>query len=229
MKILAFDTCFSTCSIALLDSGQIIAKHQDFEPSQQAGKLIPYIENILQDHDIEYADLKGIAVTTGPGSFTGIRIGLAAANALSLVTGVKIIGITTLEVMAYQALQKSENKNYNCVGVIIDSYKQQLSFQEFNVSHTLPRLVAVKEPLLLNIDEIDILRFSEKYLLTGNAKHLIQDRVEVEPTDNIIIEAQYLAELAWEKLTTGQTIGITEPVYLRQPDAKLPAIKQNND
>ena len=81
MNILFFDTASSICSAAILANGVVVAKNQKLITNQHAEILVPMIEQILSDVKMDYNDLNLISTTIGPGSFTGIRIGLATARA----------------------------------------------------------------------------------------------------------------------------------------------------
>lgn len=102
--ILAFDTSAAHCAAALLlggqDDGQVWLKTEAMEKGQ-AERLMPLILDLLAEAGVVLADVTAIAVGTGPGNFTGVRIAVAAARGLALGLGVPAIGVTRLEAMAY--------------------------------------------------------------------------------------------------------------------------------
>lgn len=100
MNILAFDTCYDACSAAILSGGGRIAHR--FEPMRtgHAERLIPMIAEVLAEAGLSARDLDRIAVTRGPGTFTGTRIGIAAARALVLATGAQGLGFSSLHAIA---------------------------------------------------------------------------------------------------------------------------------
>lgn len=102
--ILAFDTAVEGCSVAVLDtkSGQHWADRLVTD-RRQAEVLVPMIEAVMKQAGLDFSHLDRIAVTIGPGSFTGVRIGLATARALSLASGKTLVGLSTLSVMAQTA------------------------------------------------------------------------------------------------------------------------------
>ncbi len=101
MKILAFDTALRQCSVALGIDNKQVAFLQSQELSKQSEELFPLVNQILTDRQLSFSDLEAIAVNIGPGSFTGVRIGVAAAKGLKLVLpDIKLIGITSLELLA---------------------------------------------------------------------------------------------------------------------------------
>ena len=101
MKVLAFDTALGACSVAAWSEGEILAaRHQRLERGH-AEALMPMVEAVRAEAGLAYDEFDLIAVTVGPGTFTGLRIGLAAARGLALASGVALVGLTTLEVVAW--------------------------------------------------------------------------------------------------------------------------------
>src|SRR6185437_3377928 len=103
MKILAVDTALGACSAALLDDERVLAHR--FEPMDRghAERLAPMVEEIAREANVDFASLERLAVTTGPGTFTGQRVGLAFMRGLRVALHRPLIGITTLAAMAAQA------------------------------------------------------------------------------------------------------------------------------
>jgi tRNA threonylcarbamoyladenosine biosynthesis protein TsaB len=103
MRILAIDTALAACSVAVWQDGHTLATESRPMQRGQAEAVIPMVEAAMRAAGLAYADLDRIAVTVGPGSFTGIRVGLAAARGLGLAAGKPVIGVTTLETLAFVA------------------------------------------------------------------------------------------------------------------------------
>lgn len=100
LPILAFDTSAAHCAAALLLSDRVIRRLEPMEKGQ-AERLIPLLEEVLAEGGLGWADLKAIAVGTGPGNFTGVRIAVAAARGLALGLGIPAVGVTRLEALAH--------------------------------------------------------------------------------------------------------------------------------
>ena len=100
LPILAFDTSAAHCAAALLWDGGLVLRDEPMEKGQ-AERLVPLLEEVLAEAGLVWGDLKAIAVGTGPGNFTGIRIAVAAARGLALALGVPAIGVARLEALAY--------------------------------------------------------------------------------------------------------------------------------
>jgi tRNA threonylcarbamoyladenosine biosynthesis protein TsaB len=104
LKILALDTAVAGCSVAVVDTGA----GQSWSDSvitdrKQAEILVPMVQGVMEQAGIDFPDLDRIAVTIGPGSFTGVRIGLSTARALALASGKVLAGVSTLRVLARNA------------------------------------------------------------------------------------------------------------------------------
>ena len=98
--ILAFDTSAAHCAAALLSGDRISLKQESMDKGQ-AERLIPLLEELLSESGLGWQDLTALAVGTGPGNFTGVRISVAAARGLALGLGIPAIGVTRLEALAY--------------------------------------------------------------------------------------------------------------------------------
>ena len=126
--ILAFDTATTGASIALMVNGTIATRA--IGQTEQAAQLIPSIDSLLKDANISYRDLGCIVTTIGPGSFTGVRIGLAALHGFVLVNKTPLKLITTLEAMAWQV--KSTDDFY----IALRAGKGEVYAQRFNRTNT---------------------------------------------------------------------------------------------
>jgi tRNA threonylcarbamoyladenosine biosynthesis protein TsaB len=143
MNILAMDTCFGACSVAVGKTVQEFgtAWHHEFEPRQtgHAEALMPMVERVMGEAELHFSQLERIAVTTGPGSFTGMRIGIAAARAMGVTLGIPVVGLPTLDVMALDAGSAHSNDNADetpALGqhliIAIDARKDQVYAQQFD-------------------------------------------------------------------------------------------------
>ena len=142
VKLLAIETSLGPFSVALFDDEVLLEECYHDVPHCQAEQLMTYIADLLKRNDCGYNDLDYIAVAIGPGSFTGIRIGMSAAQGIAIVTNSKLIGVGTLEASAYGkgtfkvALSAGRNQYY------CQSFDDK--FGEIN-EHSAPHLISVDE------------------------------------------------------------------------------------
>ncbi|MCP5369651.1 MAG: tRNA (adenosine(37)-N6)-threonylcarbamoyltransferase complex dimerization subunit type 1 TsaB [Rickettsiaceae bacterium] len=220
-KILSFDSSNNTCSVSVSCGQAILSYNEDNRPSMQAENLVPLIELSLKEAECDYNDIDYLAVTTGPGSFTGIRIGLAVANAILHSTNIKPIGITNFEFCYYRL--KQQIKNFDKAFILLEAYRGQQYIQEFNVAGP------VSDPILVNNHEVANILYHPGALVAcaGNG---IATLYQVISNMNLIIlprftkiKAYHIARFAHDIISTGSDRSKIEPLYIRAPDA----IKQN--
>jgi tRNA threonylcarbamoyladenosine biosynthesis protein TsaB len=130
MLILAFDTSGPACSVAVWRDGAVLAQRREVMERGQAEALMPLIAGIMATAGVTYAALDRVAVTVGPGSFTGVRVGLAAARGLTLATDILAVGLLTSEVLA-AAVPPRERANASRILAAIDTKRGDLYVQQF--------------------------------------------------------------------------------------------------
>jgi tRNA threonylcarbamoyl adenosine modification protein YeaZ len=128
MLILAIDTALDACSAAVLDTDASKIVAQESQPMKRghAEALMPLIARVMKASTVAFASLDRIAVTTGPGSFTGLRVGLSAARGIALAAGKPVVGLTTLT--AYAAPIVTENGPHPIISAI-DARHDHVYFQ----------------------------------------------------------------------------------------------------
>lgn len=129
MKILSIDSATSACSVAVWADGALRAIERADLARGQAEALMPMIERVLRQANLTFAELDRLAVTVGPGHFTGLRSGLAAARGLALATGLPLIGITTLDAVA--AGVPAAERDGAVLVVALDSKRQEAYVQAY--------------------------------------------------------------------------------------------------
>lgn len=129
MQILAFDTAAAACSAALWRDGTVRARRLEPMARGQAEALLPMVRAVLDEAGAAFADLDLLAVTVGPGAFTGLRIGLAAARGLALATGLPCLGVTTLEAVA-QAVPAAARTG-DAILAVLDTRRDDVYAQTF--------------------------------------------------------------------------------------------------
>jgi tRNA threonylcarbamoyladenosine biosynthesis protein TsaB len=169
MNLLAFDTSNNACGVALIKNDEYMGQILLEESNQQAESLFRLIDQILKKYALTYADLNAIATTIGPGSFTGIRIGIAAAKGLRLATKLPVLGLTTLEVIAYKIKNRAASEH---IIPVITSHKGTLYTQIFNKD-----LLPVSEAQVLTEEEFVALVSPLGFTLGGLYSASLQDKL----------------------------------------------------
>ena len=159
MKILAIDTSSSVCSTALLEDNQIIDENNLDNGRTHSENLMPLIKELLERNNIELKDINLIAVTVGPGSFTGIRIGIASIKAMAEVWNIPVASVTSLETLA-----RNDESNKNKI-VLIDAKNNQVYSGVFDAEYNL-----LEEYMADDINEvIKIINKYENSIVIGDA------------------------------------------------------------
>lgn len=217
MLLLAIDTALDACAAAVLDTGRGQPIAQATLPMKRghAEALMPLIGAVMKEAGLPFAALDRIAVTTGPGSFTGLRVGLSAARGIALAAEKPAVGLTTLS--AYAAPLVGEDSKHPIISAI-DARHDQVYFQV--VSGDGSPLV---EPKVAPIAEaLQSSQFGAPYLV-GNAARILAERWPSEAPPPLKVDAQAAPDIAWVAWLGAAADPATAPArpfYLRAPDAK---------
>jgi tRNA threonylcarbamoyladenosine biosynthesis protein TsaB len=219
MLILAIDTALDACAAAVLDTSvsKLIARESQAMKRGHAEALMPLIARVMKASGIAFAALDRIAVTTGPGSFTGLRVGLSAARGIALAANKPAVGLTTLT--AYAAPIVSENSAHPVISAI-DARHDHVYFQVVagdGSSLIKPKVAPIAEAL-------DASRFGAPHLV-GNAARILADRWPTEAPPPFKVDPQAAPDIAWVAwlgAAVNPETALARPYYLRAPDAKPP-------
>ncbi|MFP6689803.1 MAG: tRNA (adenosine(37)-N6)-threonylcarbamoyltransferase complex dimerization subunit type 1 TsaB [Alphaproteobacteria bacterium] len=130
MKLLALDAATTACSVACWSKDAVTAQREEIAGRRQAEILMPMVKSTMQEAGFDYPMLDAIAVTNGPGSFTGVRIGLATARGLALAAGLPLTGVTTLQ--ALTAAPSEDERRGRIILATLDARRDQLYGQFFD-------------------------------------------------------------------------------------------------
>ena len=217
MRILAIDTALEACSVAVLDTERAgIAAHESLPMLRgHAEALIPLIARVLERARLTFSEIDRIAVTTGPGSFTGLRVGISAARGIALATGKPAVGLSTLAAYAAPFIAADDTLP---VVAVIDARHDHVYLQVFGPGgRTLvtPRLVPIAEARRVAATGAPRLVGTAANLLAAGwpAGERAPTVVEQRPAPDI----DWVARLGAAAVETGLP---PKPLYLRAPDAQ---------
>lgn len=212
MRILAVDTALGACSVALLADGQILAHRFEAMDRGHAERLAPMVAEAMVGHD--FAALDRLAVTTGPGTFTGQRVGLAFMRGLRLALKRPLTGITTLEAMVAAAMAETGQAR---AAAIHDARRGEAYLLLKEGAHI------VLPPAVLAFDEaLARIRDFGACTLAGTGASQAAEATGFEISTIRQPDALWVARLALQRPASDEAPG---PLYLRAPDAKLPGGK----
>ncbi len=221
MKILAFDTSFAACSAAVGSLGtfgggaEILAARFEGMEQGHASRLMPMIKEVMKEARLGFAELDGLAITSGPGTFTGTRIAVAAARALSLATDLPVYGATSLAVMARKAAAGlAENGAGRDIAVAVDARRGQFYVQVFanGAPYDDPQLFDLAGAATKIAERSAVVVGSGAPSVVEAAQHLAK-KIDLGPVDLLPDAADLLA-------TQCELLNPPKPLYLRPADAK---------
>ncbi|WP_431205941.1 tRNA (adenosine(37)-N6)-threonylcarbamoyltransferase complex dimerization subunit type 1 TsaB [Bradyrhizobium betae] len=217
MLILAIDTALEACAAAVLDTdaGELLAREELLMKRGHAEALMPMIARVMTTADLAFTSLDRIAVTVGPGSFTGLRVGISAARGLALAAKRPAVGLTTLS--AYAATIVGQNGTAPVISAI-DARHDHVYFQI--VAGDGSQLV---RPGVAPIDEaIAASQFGAPHLV-GDGARLLADRWPKDAPQPVTVDAQPAPDIswvAWLGAAADPETNPARPFYLKAPDAK---------
>jgi len=214
MTLLAIDTSESACSVAFLDGGTAIDCKSEIIGRGHAERLLPLIEERLLATGFVYADLTRIAVTTGPGTFTGLRIGLAVARGLALQGNLPCIGLTGLQVHAAFAARKL---SCDSVYAVIAGRGGQVFMQKFSGADRLPIAQGAAENL--DIDDA-IERIKQQPGIMVGTESDATNKFKESGLSTMLLGAIDVATLGLLARDLDPATYPPEPTYFRAADAK---------
>jgi len=216
MRVLAIDTALAACAAAVLETGHgIIAAETLPMVRGHAEALMPLIARVMKQSNVAFRALDRIAVTTGPGSFTGVRVGLAAARGFAVATGVPVVGVSTLAV--YAAPYLAANGKTPVIAAI-DARHEHVYLQMFGPGgQTLvsPRLAPLSEAIRAASDA--------PACLVGSAARAVADGLSKTAPTPRNVDARAAPDIAWVAqigAVTPETEAAPNPQYLRATDAQ---------
>jgi tRNA threonylcarbamoyladenosine biosynthesis protein TsaB len=216
MHLLAVDTALGACSCAVLADARILAHRFEAMDRGHAERLAPMVDDTMREAGLGFGDLDRLAVTTGPGTFTGQRVGLAFARGLRVALKIPLIGITTLEAMATAAIAETAAE---FGAAIHDAKRNEVYFAVLRGDVTLiPASIATFEEALVAISNATQ---HAKLAFSGTAAEAAASKYRGEALLTAIRQpdALWVARIA---RTRPATPGAPNPLYLRPPDAKPP-------
>lgn len=209
MKILCIDTSSKLCSVAILENTTLINKLELDNGLTHSETLMPLIKNLLESCNLSLTDIDLLVSDVGPGSFTGIRIGVATCKAFSDSLNIPCIGISSLEVLAYNI------KNDGIICSTIDCKNDNCYFALYKLQDGIYNVL--EEPCAKSIDEVlDLLK--EQY--SDKTIKFVGDGIPSKST-NCYLNVENLGIAGYKKfINTHNTGEELLPLYLKKPQAQ---------
>lgn len=225
MLLLAIDTTTNVCSVALGKEDKLWAEITLNTKKTHSQRLMPAVKSLLRDAGVDKKQLEGLAVAIGPGSFTGIRIGMATVQGLALGLNIPVIGVMTLDALAEGCSFFPE-----LICPLLDARREQVYTCFYRGGAEGP--VALEPPAALTLDELiaRVKGFEEKVLFTGDALETFRNKL-LKALGNRYMEMPFPSRLnraalvlqkglkSWEKDGPIPVYAL-KPYYIRLPEAE---------
>jgi len=219
--ILQIETATPVCSVALSTNGETIAFRDVNEPNIHASRLTLLISELLEETGLGFKDLAGVAVSKGPGSYTGLRIGVSTAKGLCYATDLPLIGVDTLEgmVAGFKELYPGVCAGYARLCPMIDARRMEvyLAIYDQTLQPVMPVSAVVIDAQSFSTEETD-----RKIVLFGSGadklKGLFSDNDEVHVVTGFLNSARFLSHKAYQAFLAGEFVDVAyfEPYYLKE-------------
>lgn len=230
--ILCLETSTAVCSVSLVDNGNVIALRESLDGQNHAEKITIFIDEVMKEAGVAYKDLDAVATSMGPGSYTGLRIGVSAAKGLCYAMEKPLIAIDTLAAMANgfvsNQLSSISNQLSTILCPMIDARRMEVYTAFFN-----EKLEKISDTEALIVDENSFMELKQNnhLYLFGDGADKLADLFENE--DNITVvekfhcSAAYMAKLADEAFKNKQFVDVAyfEPFYLKNFVPGMPKVK----
>ncbi|HWV53766.1 tRNA (adenosine(37)-N6)-threonylcarbamoyltransferase complex dimerization subunit type 1 TsaB [Pseudorhodoplanes sp.] len=215
MLVLAIDTALEACSAAIFDSGQaaILASESEIMSRGHAEASMPLLDRVMREAGIDFFALDRIAVTVGPGSFTGLRVGIAAARGIALAAKKEVVGITTLAALAAPYIAADPNMP---VAAAVDGRHRHVYFELYGAQGRVllsPRIIPVE-------DAVHAAAGASARLVGSGAAMMAE--LWPDPTHLPPIDERRSPDIDWVARLGARAelrAAPPKPLYLRPPDA----------
>jgi len=217
MRVLAIDCALDACAAAVFDSdpGTVIASQSRIMSRGHAEAVMPLIARVMDEAEVEFSELDRIAVTVGPGSFTGLRVGISAARGIALAATKPAIGLTTLAGLAAPYIA---DEGHTPVMVAIDARHDNVYMQVFGAggrSLLTPRVVTLREAARAAT--------SGPARIVGSGAELVARAWPRGAPPPEVVDQRPAPDIAWIArlgAVASPAEGPPKPLYLRPPDAQ---------
>ncbi len=217
MRVLAIDTALGACSACIWQAGDVepLARETIAMERGHAEALLPLIDRLSSQVEGGFDSLDRVAVTVGPGSYTGLRVGISAARGIGLAAGIPVVGVATLSAFLAPLMASGRRGVFTAA---IDAKHGHIYIQAIAAGGR-----TIIPPTLMGYREAIRLLGSGPLLVTGSAAPTLAAEARVQGVEALVSEASFAPDIAWVArlgALADPSQALPKPLYLRDPDAK---------
>jgi tRNA threonylcarbamoyladenosine biosynthesis protein TsaB len=223
MKVLGIETATRTGGVAVVSESGVIAEYTLNIEVTHSERLMATVDRVLKGTGLALADLDGLSVSVGPGSFTGLRIGIATVKGIAFTTGKPVVAVPTLRALAWNLPHAAHP-----VCPLLDARKKEVYAALYRYENCA--LLRVMEEQAIALEALAG-KISGRTIFTGEAAHcfrdeivkLFGDRALFAPRSSMVPSAASVAEIGLLMLKNGERTDpdVLTPVYIRRPEAEV--------
>lgn len=216
--ILQIETATASCSIALANNREVLAFKEINARNVHAEVITVYIEEVMERNGLTYADLDAVAVSCGPGSYTGLRIGISTAKGLCFALDKPLIAVETLAAMAKGAISNNIIDENMLLCPMIDARRMEVYTAVFNKTGAVITPTAAE---IIDASSFSDLLATNRMLFFGDGAEKCREALSKKPNahflPDFINSAKYLTEIAADKFDKADFVDVAyfEPYYLK--------------
>ena len=217
-KLLLIETSTALCSTAISDGEKIICGRRSAEPRQHASMTAVYVQEMLDECGLTMADIDAVALSSGPGSYTGLRVGSSTAKGLCFGAGKPLIAVGTLDVLAWQALDSFASLRMTGILPMIDARRMEVYTAPYTLgADGCPMRRGEVAPVVLDAHSFDELFAAGPVVVIGDGAEKFADLRPGITFIQTCPEAAAMLKPALKKFEAGQfeNIAYFEPFYLK--------------
>ena len=201
--ILCIETSTISCSVALSDGGKVVSSKETKVKNSHSSIITVFIDDVLKESNTEFSSLKAVAVSKGPGSYTGLRIGVSTAKGICYALNIPLISVATLEAMSYGMIKKLRDDKSNDRNTLfcpmLDARRMEVYYSIYNSENT--EVIATKAEVMTESSFLELLD-KQKVIFFGDSADKCKSVIKHENAvfiDDIYPSANDMIGIAYQK------------------------------
>ncbi len=218
--ILAFDTTLGFCSVALVEGGQVLGFELEEITKGHAEALFPMIDRVLGKAGVDLSNIDELGLTIGPGSFTGVRVGISAAKGFAYALNIPVKTMTTLAAMTLKPICDGTLNKGEEIVALIDARRGQIYAQKFSIGDPKTPPIRAEDPIILTSEGLGAWVGQNPKFIISSTNLILDELLDWNGRASGVLspDAKFMGTILENHTQAHDGFQIT-PLYLREPDA----------